>query len=68
MQFHIEITAEKIALWMAEPGASFPRLVERWPDSVQSLAAMDAVSERHLADSHALADQIYGAWRLGWRA
>ena len=68
MQFHIEITAEKIALWMAEPGASFPRLVERWPDSVQSLAAMDAVSERHLADSHALADQIYGAWRGRWQS
>ena len=68
MQFHIEITAEKIALWMAEPGASFPRLVERWPDSVQSLAAMAAVSERHLADSHALADQIYGAWRGRWQS
>jgi len=68
MQFHIEITAEKIALWMAEPGASFPRLVERWPDSVQSLETMTAASERHLADSHGLADQIYGAWRLRWRA
>jgi len=68
MQFHIEITAEKIALWMAEPGASLPRLVERWPDSVQSLEAMTAASERHLANSHALADQIYGAWRLRWRA
>ena len=68
MQFHIEITEEKIGLWMAEPGASFSRLLERWPDSVQSLADMAAVSERHLADSHALADQIYEAWRLGWRA
>ena len=67
MQFHIEITAEKIALWMAEPGASFPRLVEHWPDSVQSLDAMAAVSERHLADSHALADRIYKAWRGRWR-
>jgi GMP synthase-like glutamine amidotransferase len=66
MQFHIEISAQKIALWMAEPGASFPRLVERWPDSVQSLAAMAAASEHHLAASQALADQIYGAWRGNW--
>jgi GMP synthase-like glutamine amidotransferase len=68
MQFHIEITTEKIALWMAEPGASFPKLVKRWPDSVQGLDAMAVASERHLANSHALANQIYGAWRLGWRA
>ncbi len=67
MQFHIEITAEKIGLWMAEPGASFSRHVERWPNSVQSLDAMAAASEVRLADSHALADQIYGAWRGRWR-
>ncbi len=62
MQFHIEITAEKIGLWMAEPGASFQRLVERWPESVQSLEAMASSSARYLGSSHALADRIYGAW------
>jgi len=62
MQFHIEITAEKIGLWMAEPGASFPRMLQRWPNSVQSLEAMSVANEVHLANSHALADQIYGAW------
>jgi hypothetical protein len=62
MQFHVEITAEKIGLWMAEPGASFPRMLRRWPDSVQSLDVMAAASEVHLANSHALANQIYGAW------
>jgi len=67
MQFHIEITTQTITLWMAQPGASFPQLVERWPDSVQSLQAMAAASERHLAGSHALADQIYGAWRRCWK-
>ena len=67
MQFHIEITAEKIGLWMTEPGASFSHLVERWPNSVQSLDAMAAASEVRLANSHALADQIYGAWRGRWR-
>ena len=67
MQFHIEITAEKIGLWMAEPGASFPRILERWPDSVESLEAMAVASEVHLANSHALAEQIYGAWRGRWR-
>lgn len=66
MQFHIEITAEKIALWMADPGASFPRLVERWPDSVQGLEAMAAASEQQLAGSQRLADRIYGAWRGNW--
>jgi len=66
MQFHIEITAEKIALWMAAPGASFPGLVERWPDSVQSLGAMAASSEQQLAGSQTLADQIYAAWRGNW--
>jgi GMP synthase-like glutamine amidotransferase len=67
MQFHIEITAQKIALWAAAPGASFPQLVEHWPDSVQSLEAMAASGERHLAGSHALAEQIYRAWRGRWR-
>jgi len=62
MQFHVEITAEKIALWVAEPGASFPRMLQRWPDSVQSLELMSVANEVHLANSHALADQIYGAW------
>ena len=67
MQFHIEITAEKIGLWMAEPGASFSRLVERWPDSVQSLEDMAMANEVHLANSYALAEQIYAAWRGRWR-
>ena len=66
MQFHVEITAEKIGFWMAEPGASFPRMLQRWPDSVQSLEAMSVANEVHLANSHALADQIYGAWRGRW--
>lgn len=68
MQFHIEINDAKIALWMAEPGASFPRLVERWPDSVQSLSAMAQATEPCLPASQALADQIYSAWRARWRA
>lgn len=68
MQFHIEINAAKIALWMGEPGASFPNLVERWPDSVQSLQAMAASTQRCLAGSQALADQIYGSWRARWSA
>jgi len=66
MQFHIEITAEKIGLWMAEPGASFERLVERWPDSVQSLEAMALSGDPCLAASHALANRIYRAWRGHW--
>lgn len=66
MQFHIEINAEKIARWMAEPGASFERLVERWPGSVQSLEVMAASSARSLASSHALADRVYRAWRGRW--
>ena len=67
MQFHIEITAEKIALWMGEPGASFPRMVKRWPDSVQKVEAMTAETKVHLARSHELANRIYGAWKAVWR-
>jgi len=66
MQFHIEINAGKIDMWMEEPGASFSSLVERWPESVQSREAMDAASAVHLQASHALAEQIYGEWRKRW--
>ena len=67
MQFHIEINAEKIALWMGHPGASFSSMVERWPDSVQSLQGMEISNHLHMAQSHELAHRIYGAWKLRWR-
>jgi GMP synthase-like glutamine amidotransferase len=67
MQFHIEINAEKIASWMGHPGASFSSMVERWPDSVQSLQGMEISNHLHMAQSHELANRIYGAWKLRWR-
>jgi len=67
MQFHIEINAEKIASWVGNPGASFSSMVERWPASVQSLQAMEIANHLHMAQSHELANRIYGAWKLRWR-
>lgn len=68
MQFHIEITPEKIATWLAAPGEVYPAAVARHPDSVQAPADMNAATLRHQAGSQALADHIYRCWRTRWRA
>lgn len=68
MQFHIEITPEKIEAWLAHPGAVYPEAIGRHPDSVESPAAMRASTLRHQAASEALADRIYRCWRARWRA
>jgi GMP synthase (glutamine-hydrolysing) len=67
MQFHIEITPDKMADWLAEPGDVYPDAIARYPDSVQPPEAMRAATARHQADSEALADVIYNAWRARWR-
>ncbi|MGE0100318.1 MAG: type 1 glutamine amidotransferase [Hydrogenophaga sp.] len=66
MQFHIEITPQKIAAWLAEPGQAYPDNVRQFPGSVQDPATMNAATRRHLAGSQALADRIYGTWRSRW--
>lgn len=67
MQFHIEITPQKIATWLAEPGDIYPAAIARHPDSVQSPADMNAATLLHQAGSQALADHIYTQWRSRWR-
>lgn len=66
MQFHIEITPDKINEWLAHPGAVYPDAVRRYPDSVQDPARMRAATRHHQAGSEALADHIYQAWRERW--
>lgn len=67
MQFHIEITPEKIATWLAAPGDVYPPAIHRHPDSVQSPSDMRAATLRHQAGSQALANRIYRQWRSNWR-
>ncbi len=66
MQFHIEITPKKIAIWLGETGEAYPLNVQRFPDSVQDPASMNAATPRHQAGSQALADRIYATWRSRW--
>ncbi len=66
MQFHVEITPEKIANWLADPGEVYPDAVRRHPDSVQDAASMNAATARHQAGSEALASHIYRIWRSRW--
>lgn len=68
MQFHIEITPEKIHEWIESPGESYAVNVLLHRDSVQDPAGMHAATERHLAGSQALAAHIYRTWRSRWPA
>ncbi len=67
MQFHIEITPEKIATWLAAPGEVYPAAISRHPDSVQSPVDMNAATRQYQKGSQALADHIYTQWRSRWR-
>jgi GMP synthase-like glutamine amidotransferase len=66
MQFHIEITPKKIGDWMAHPGATYPTLVLRHPDTVQGPQVISAGTERHQNGSETLARRIYETWRSRW--
>ncbi len=66
MQFHIEITPDKIEEWLKTPGEAYPVKVLLHRDSVQDPAGMLAATKRHLPGSHALADRIYRTWRSRW--
>ncbi|MCU0763482.1 MAG: type 1 glutamine amidotransferase [Hydrogenophaga sp.] len=67
MQFHIEITPEKIAAWLANPGPVYPGAIHEHPDTVQSPDTMNAATERHQSGSEAMADRIYSEWRRRWQ-
>ena len=67
MQFHIEITPQKIDDWLAHPGAVYPVQVLLHRDRVQDPVGMHAATGRHLSGSQALARHIYTEWRSRWR-
>lgn len=68
MQFHIEITPQKISDWLAHPGEAYPALVQRFPDSVQGPRAFADGTALHQSGSEALARRIYTTWRSHWPA
>lgn len=67
MQFHIEITPEKITAWLGNPGPVYPTAIHQHPDTVQAPTTMQAATERHQSGSESLADHIYTEWRRRWR-
>jgi GMP synthase (glutamine-hydrolysing) len=66
MQFHIEITPDKITDWLEQPGQAYAVQVLLHRDSVQDPATQRAGTARHIGASHALADHIYRRWRERW--
>ncbi|MBS3996561.1 MAG: type 1 glutamine amidotransferase, partial [Hydrogenophaga sp.] len=66
MQFHIEITPDKITDWLEQPGDAYAVQVLLHRDSVQDPAAQRAGTARHLDASQALAAHIYRRWRERW--
>jgi GMP synthase (glutamine-hydrolysing) len=68
MQFHVEITPQKIEAWLATPGTVYPAAVRDRIITVQAPEAMRRSTTGHQAGSEALADQIYRCWRSRWKA
>ncbi len=66
MQFHIEITPEKIEAWLQQPGTVYPQTLQAGVRTVQAPATMRAATAQHQRASEALADRIYTAWRRHW--
>lgn len=67
MQFHIEVTPEKITDWLEHPGDAYPVRVLLHRDSVQDPATQRTGTAVHLAASQTLAGHIYSRWRERWR-
>jgi len=67
MQFHIEITPQKIGTWLGDPGSVYPAAVRDGIATVESPEAMRRSSALHQAGSEALADRIYRTWRSRWK-
>lgn len=66
MQFHIEITPQKVADWLAAPGDAYEPAARAHPATVQAPAAMRESTRQHLAGSQAMARHIYAHWRSHW--
>ena len=67
MQFHIEITPQKIETWLGDPGAVYPAAVRDGIATVESPEAMRRSTAQYQAGSEALADRIYRTWRSRWK-
>lgn len=67
MQFHIEITQDKIDAWLGDPGTVYPEAVRAGIPTVQAPERMRADTPRHQPGSEALASRIYETWRARWR-
>lgn len=68
MQFHIEVDADKVAVWAAESSATWDDVQRRHPASVQGAQALREGLTRELPAHQALADQVYGRWLAGVQA
>lgn len=67
MQFHIEITPQKIDTWLGHPGPVYPQAVRDGVATVETPEAMRSSTLRHQAGSEAMARHIYGRWRERWK-
>ncbi|WP_374515374.1 type 1 glutamine amidotransferase [Niveibacterium sp.] len=66
MQFHCEITAEKIAAWTSSAEGQAEIAASDSP-GVQSVTAIGAQTARLLPQSHRIAEAIYRRWASGLR-
>ncbi|MDP2262487.1 MAG: type 1 glutamine amidotransferase [Hydrogenophaga sp.] len=66
MQFHIEITPDKISDWLEQPDDAYAVQVLLHRNSVQDPATQRAGTARHLGASQVLAAHIYSRWRERW--
>jgi GMP synthase-like glutamine amidotransferase len=65
MQFHVELDAQKLAVWAASRDPMFLQQQREHAASVQSGAAMLAAAARALPAQQRLADRIYRRWLYG---
>lgn len=62
MQFHVEVDADKLAVWSASRDPTFLRLQREYPASVQDGATMRAQAEHALPAQQRFADRLYRRW------
>lgn len=67
MQFHIEITPQKIATWLGDSGPVYQAAVREGVSTVEPPSAMQVSTQRFQAGSEQLAHHIYSTWRTRWR-
>jgi GMP synthase (glutamine-hydrolysing) len=62
MQFHVELDAEKLEAWLAEPGEDYAAASAADPQQLQALAAMRVRAAERLAAQQRLAASAYTRW------